>query len=132
MKRRRNGPQIRKIQEKGDAVKRLQLSEHQGPAEELREGPGNLSGHKEGPGGGGAPQDRRTSQSSKEDPLPNRGAGKPQERTREELQEGPSREDRRDKEAQATKALGSGGEAKGRPQRDRRVAGKGLKTEEKK
>ena len=68
MRRRRNGPQIRKIQEKGDAVKRLQLSEHQGPAEELREGPGNLSGHKEGPGGGGTPQDGRISQSSKEGP----------------------------------------------------------------
>ena len=55
MKRRRNGPQIRKIHEKGDAVKRLQLSEHQGPAEELREGPGNLSGHSKGPGSRGAP-----------------------------------------------------------------------------
>ena len=67
MKRRRNRPQIRKVQEKGDAVKKLHLSEHQGPAEKLREGQGNLSGHREGPGGGGAPQDGRTSQSSKED-----------------------------------------------------------------
>ena len=61
---------------------------------------------------------------------PNRGANKPQEGTREELQEGPSREDRRDKGAQATKALKSGVGAKGRPQRDRRAAGKGLETKE--
>ena len=91
-----------------------------------------MSGHREGLGGGGAPQYGRTSQSSKKGPPPNRGADKPQERTREELQEGPSREDRRDKEAQATKALGSLGRTKGRPQRDRWAAGKGLKTEEKK
>ena len=29
MKRRRNEPQIRKVQEKGEAVKMLQISEHQ-------------------------------------------------------------------------------------------------------
>ena len=68
MKRRRNGPQIRKVQEKGRAVKKLQLSEHQGTGEEMQEGPGNLSGHREGPGGGGAPQGKRTSRGSKEEP----------------------------------------------------------------
>ena len=82
MKRRKNGPQIRKIQEKGDAVEGLQLSKYQGPAKELREGPGNLSGHSKGPGSGGTPQDERTIKSSKEGPPPNRGADKPQERTR--------------------------------------------------
>ena len=73
MKRRRKVQQIRKIQEKGDAVKRLQLLEHQGPAEELREGPGNLSGHREGPGGGREPRPGRTSQSSKKGPPPLNG-----------------------------------------------------------
>ena len=47
-----------------------------------------------------------------------------------ELQEGTEREDRRDKEAQATQARRSGGGAKGRPQRDYRAAGTGLETKE--
>ena len=68
MRGRRNGPQIRKVQEKVEAIKKLQPPEHQGPAEELQEGPGNLSGHMEGPGGGGAPQAGRTSQGTKEEP----------------------------------------------------------------
>ena len=68
MKRRRNGSQIRKVQEKVEAVKKLQPPEHQGPAEEPLEGPRNLSGHREGPGGGGAPQDGRTSRGTKEEP----------------------------------------------------------------
>ena len=38
------------------------------PAEELQECPGHLSGHREGPGGGGAPQDERTSRGPKEEP----------------------------------------------------------------
>ena len=47
-----------------------------------------------------------------------------------ELQEGTSREDRQDKEAQATQARRSGGGAKGRPQRDHRAAGTGLEVKE--
>ena len=70
MKRRRNVSPIREVQEKGDMVKKLQLLDHQGPAEELREGQGNLSGHREGLGGRGAPHDGRTSQSLKEYPPP--------------------------------------------------------------
>ena len=62
----KKGPQIRKIQEKGDTVMRLQISEYQGPAKELQVGPGNLSGHRKGPGGGGVPQYERTIQSSME------------------------------------------------------------------
>ena len=89
-----------------------------------------MPGHREGLGGRGAPQDGRASQSIKEYPPPNRGADKPQERTQEKLQERLSREDRQDKEAQATKAIKSGGGAKGRPQRDRLAAGKGLETKE--
>ena len=46
MKRRRKGPQIRKIQEKGDVVKRLQLSEHQKPVKGPWEVQGNLAGHR--------------------------------------------------------------------------------------
>ena len=39
-KRRSNGQQILKIQEKGEAAKTLQLLGQQGPVEEVQEGPG--------------------------------------------------------------------------------------------
>ena len=107
------------------------------PAKELRKGPLKQKKKipvKAGGGAAGRPRElvrtqertwrRRRATGRENQPElkgrlpPNREADKPQERTRKELKEGPSREDRRDKEAQATKALGSRGGAKGRPQRD--------------
>ena len=67
MKRRSDGEQILKTQEKTEAAKKLQLPGHQEPAEELQEGPGDLSGHMEGPGGGGAPRPGRARRGTREE-----------------------------------------------------------------
>ena len=93
-----------------DTWKDLGAEEHQGPeelqdgpAEELQEGPGGLSGHMEGPRGGGAPGPWRARQNTWKDlgAEEHQGSGELregpvgrvlQEGPAEELQEGPAKE----------------------------------------
>ena len=123
-KRRSNGQQVLKIQEKVEAAKKLQLSGHQDPAEDLQEGPGGSSGHMEGPGGRGSPRPWRALRETWKD------LGAEKHQGLEDLAEGPTEEMQEGPEGSSGPMEGPGGGGAPGPWGARQDTWKDLGAEE--